>query len=378
MKFDIEDPRVTAKKKKAKKKKNDRMFFITVALLLLALILLVIYYVSLDSTPVSNPPAPKVIQQSKLNIVNENSNERPIAVMIDNNIGDIKHAGLQDSYINYEMIVEGGLTRIMAIYKDKEVDLIGPVRSARHYFLDYAMEHNAVYAHYGWSPYAEKDIKDLDVNNINGMTDRSPFVRDTNIAAPHNVFTSTTKLRNYFSEKGYSQEVNNWRVLNYSYGEVNLQNEIDGIEASTEVVEDESEDTSDNNKDNPANKVSLYYSNSQLRTYVYDSNNKYYLRYMNNKAHIDRASNKQLHFKNIIIVKVNNKNLDNEGRQDLDTIGSGDGYYITNGYMVPIKWEKDGRSSKSVYTTSNGEQIRVNDGNTFIQVVPVNSNIIIE
>ena len=88
--------------------------------------------------------------------------------MIDTNIGDAKHAGLQDSYVNYEIIVEGGLTRIMALFKDKEVGIVGPVRSARNYFLDYALEHDAVYAHFGWSPNAEADIKELQVQNING------------------------------------------------------------------------------------------------------------------------------------------------------------------------------------------------------------------
>ena len=192
MKFDIVDPKDAARKKKAHKKKQDKQFFMIAGLLLLALVLLIIYYFTLDNTPQTPVEGPKVIQQSRLKVVNENSNERPIAVMIDNNVGNSSQAGLQDSYLNYEIIVEGGLTRIMAIYKDKEVSSIGPVRSARHYFLDYAMESDAVYAHYGWSPYAERDIKNLDFNNINGMTDSSPYGRDTTIAAPHNVFTSTT------------------------------------------------------------------------------------------------------------------------------------------------------------------------------------------
>ena len=68
-----------------------------------------------------------------LSLIHIYSNQRPIAVMIDNNIGNGRHAGLQESYLNYEIIVEGGLTRIMAVFKDKDVSLIGPVRSSRHY-----------------------------------------------------------------------------------------------------------------------------------------------------------------------------------------------------------------------------------------------------
>lgn len=367
MKFDIVDPKDEARRKKAQKKKQDRQFFMIAGLLLIALVLLIVYYFTLDNTPQVPVEGPKVIQQSRLKAINENSNERPLAVMIDNNVGNDNQAGLQDSYLNYEIIVEGGLTRIMAIYKDKEVSLIGPVRSARHYFLDYAMESDAVYAHYGWSPYAEKDIKNLDVNNINGMTDSSPYSRDTTIAAPHNVFTSTSKLRNYFSNKNYEQETSNWRLLNYSYSELDL----------APVIEDEALE-SNNNSAKAANKVSMTYSNSQTRSYTYDENNKYYLRFMNNNPHLDKTSKQQLHYKNIIIMKVSNSNIDNTGRQDLATTGTGEGYFITNGGVVSINWSKDSRTSKTVFSYPNGDPIRVNDGNTFIQVVPMNSNIVIE
>ncbi len=364
MKFDIEDPKVLARKKRAQKKAQDKKFFTALGILLAVLIILGIYYINLSKKPTVTPPAPKVIQQSRLKIVNENSNQRPLAVVIDNNIGSTYHAGLQDSYINYEMIVEGGLTRILAIYKDKEVSLIGPVRSARHYFLDYAMDNDAVFVHYGWSPYAKRDIENLDINNINGMTDPSSFVRDTEIAAPHNVFTNTTKLRNYFSNKSYAQESTNWKILNYSYTDIDLAPEVeeDALESSTP-------------ESNKANKVSMTYSSNQIRSYTYDETNKYYLRYMNGRAQLDRITKKQLHYKNIIIIKVENKTIDNEGRQELATTGTGEGYFITNGGVVPIIWTKDSRSSKMIFTYSNEEEIRVNDGNTFIQIVPMNSKI---
>ena len=135
---------------------------------------------------------------------------------------------------------------------------------------------------------------------------------------------------------------------------------------------------SNNNDSKAANKVSMTYSNNQTRSYEYDENNKYYLRFMNNSPHLDKTSKQQLHYKNIIIIKVSNKNIDNTGRQDLSTTGTGDGYFVTNGGVIPIKWSKDSRSSKTVFSYISGDPIRVNDGNTFIQVVPMNSNIVIE
>lgn len=95
--------------------------------------------------------------------------DRPIAVMIDNNINAMPQAGLLEADLVYEIIVEGGETRMMAVLKGKDVEKIGPVRSSRHYFLDYALENDAIYVHFGWSPQAESDISTMGVNNINGL-----------------------------------------------------------------------------------------------------------------------------------------------------------------------------------------------------------------
>ena len=74
--------------------------------------------------------------------------------------------------------------------------------------------------------------------------------------------------------------------------------------------------------------------------------------------------------KNVVIEKVSNKTLDSYGRQDLSTTGTGDGYYITNGYALPIKWEKSSRKSKTKYKYDDGKEVKINDGNTFVQIMP--------
>ena len=292
------------------------------------------------------------VEKKGLTVYDVNSNRRPIAVMIDNNVGNNAHVGLQDAYLTYEIIVEGGLTRIMAIFKDVNTSVIGPVRSSRHYFLDYALESDAIYAHYGWSTFAQNDIRSLGVNNINGLYD-SGYYRNYNIAAPHNVFTSIEDLYNVAGSKGYSTTSDNYSLLNYTPDDVNFN-------ATSDLL--------------TANNISMTYSYSQVRSYTYDSTNRYYLRYMNNSPHTDRDSGVQYHYKNIIIMKVNNSTLDSYGRQDLDTVGNGEGYYITNGYAIPITWSKDSRSGKTHYYYG-GNELVVSDGNTMIQVVPLNSSI---
>ena len=122
-----------------------------------------------------------------------------------------------------------------------------------------------------------------------------------------------------------------------------------------------------------ANNVSIKYSNSTTSSYTYDPENKVYKRFVNDKEHVDYVTKKQYTFKNIITYQVSNYNLNDgsgKGRQGLDNIGSGTGYYISEGYAVPITWEKTAHSSQTVYKDLNGQEIKVNDGNTFIQIYP--------
>ncbi len=345
------------KKKKTRMNKKDKRFIIVCFFIIIMCFGGIgYYYFHIDKTVKKDPKIVKK-EEKKLTIVDQDSNQRPLAIMYDNNVGYSAHAGLQESYLNYEIIVEGGLTRIMALFKDKDVAIVGPVRSSRHYFLDYALESDAIYCHYGWSEFAKSDIKALGVNNINGLTNDKAYRRDTSISAPHNVFTSTSTLYDQAAATSYDTKTKDWKLLNYSVDEVNLN--------STENT-----DTS-----LVSNHVSLKYSNFQTTSYEYDSQNKYYLRYMDGNAHVDKETKNQLHYKNIIIMKVNNKTIDSYGRQDLDTVGTNEGYYITNGYAIPITWSKQSRTSKTKYYDAQGTEIKVNDGNTFIQIIPMTASI---
>ena len=302
-----------------------------------------------------------VVEEKKLQIVNEDSNSRSYAIMINNHsVARANHAGLQDAYIVYEAIVEGGLTRMMAIFKDKDTARIGSVRSARHYFLDYALENDSIYVHFGWSPQAQNDIKTLGIDNINGLYD-SPFWRDYSlgVALEHTAFTSISGLASYSSTKGYRTTSDKKLLLNYNVDEVN-------IEAKEGAM--------------IANNVDIVYSGYVTTSYVYDSVNQVYLRFVNGEAHMTSDENKvatQVSAKNIIIANMNNYSIDSYGRQNLDNIGEGTGYYITNGYAVLIKWIKNSRDSQTIYQYLDGTEIEVNDGNTYIQLHPINQAVTI-
>ena len=299
--------------------------------------------------------------EKKLQIVDLNSNSRPYAVMINNNHAAWPQAGLQDAYIVYEIVVEGGITRMMALYKDADTAKIGSIRSSRHYFLDYALENDAIYVHFGWSPKAQSDISTLKINNINGLYDTC-FWRDKTLkrAYEHTAFTNIEKLKETTKKKGYRTETDKDLLLNYSVDELDLSSKEGAI---------------------PANSVVIKYSNYHTTSYEYDSENKVYKRTMSGVPNTDLDSGVQYTAKNIITYKVEDTALidtENKGRRDLKNIGSGEGYYITNGYAVPITWEKSSRSAQTVYKYKDGSEIVVNDGNTFIQIQPLNQALTME
>ena len=295
-----------------------------------------------------------IVEEKKFQIVDQDSTSRNYAVMINNHsIARANHAGLQDAYIVYEAIVEGGLTRMMAIYKDKDTARIGSVRSARHYFLDYAMENDAIYVHFGWSPQAESDIKKYGINNINGLYDNI-FWRDYSlgVALEHTAFTKMESIESYSNTKGYRTTTDKELLLNYNVDEVNI-NEQEGA-----II---------------ANQIDIVYSSYVTSSYTYDAQNKVYLRSVNGTPHMTSDENKnatQVTAKNIIIADMNNYSIDSYGRQTLENIGTGNGYYITNGYAVPIQWYKASRDSQTFYKYLDGTEIEVNDGNTYIQLHP--------
>ena len=337
----------------ARRKKSKKKFWIILLLLVIAGV--GGYYVWTNFDDVKEK-VQEVKPEKKLKIVDEDSKTRSIAVMINNNHAAWPHAGLQDAYLAYEILAEGGITRIMVLFKDQNTEKVGSVRSARPYYLDYALENDAIYVHYGWSEKAKSDISALDVDNINGLTASDVFWRDKTLrkATEHTVFTSMENINKYAKEKGYDRDTNKDLLLNYSVDEIDLSKREDAIKADTVFM-----------------KYS-YYTNT---SYEYDSENKVYKRFMSGQEHKDAVTLEQYTVKNIIITPIQTHSYDSYGRLKLDNIGSGEGYFITDGYAIPITWTKDSRSSQTVYKNLDGEEIKVNDGNTYIQITPPSESV---
>ncbi len=284
--------------------------------------------------------------------------DRPIAVMIDNHDDARPQVAINDAYVVYEIIVEGGYTRLMPIFKGQDIDKIGPVRSARHYFLDYALENDAIYVHFGQSPQAGSDIQELNVDDIEGIYySNTEFTRTSGKYSPHNVLVSTDSIIDIAKRKDYRTTSDDESVLKYNAEEFDLESDM------------------------LAEEVYIPFSQSEDVSFKYDSESKRYVKYANNEKQIDWISEEDVTFKNIIITFIENYTLndpENKGRQGLSNIGTKKGYYITNGKAIEITCTKDSRASKTVYKDLEGNEIEVNDGNTYIGICPLNADVTIE
>ena len=321
-----------------------------------------------------------VVPEKKIQIFN--GTERPIAIMIDNHSGAWPQANLNKAYLVYEIVVEGGETRLMAVFKGQDLEKIGPVRSSRHYFLDYALENDAIYVHHGWSPQAEADISKLNVNNINGISESSKdFWRVKDKSAPHNLFTSTSSILKIAERKGYKTTSSKESILNYVATEFDLNDKYKmELTEETENVNEELGQTT-NSQVILANSVTIPHSKLQTVKYEYNAETKTYTRYARKVLQTDYLTGEPVTTKNIIITICDNYTLqdaENKGRQGLKNIGTFDGYYITNGSAIKIKCIKTSRDTQTVYKDLDGNEINVNDGNTFINICPTDAKIVIE
>ncbi len=287
---------------------------------------------------------------------------RSVAIMIDNDVEAAwPHAGLNNAYMIYEISVEGGASRLIAFFKDDNLpNCVGPIRSARHYFLNYVQEHDAIYCHFGWSPLAQQNIPKLGINNINGIYDNY-YKRLGPDKTWHNAFSDKETIDKFIARKKYRDVQNQGSIISYNRYDTDIE--------SGDV----------------ANRVSCKYSGFHETVFEYDEESKTYLISMRNSSnknriieHVEKYTGDRFYTKNILVYEVRHKLLDDpekKGRIDLFNVGTGSGYYITNGKSMPIKWSKSSSGARTIYTDLEGNEISFNDGITWVEIVPPSDQV---
>lgn len=302
---------------------------------------------------------PEGMVKSKLTglwISDDTAQYRPYAVMINNIKVASPQSGLSAADILCESLVEYGITRFMAVFEAQDAladttSRIGSIRSARHYFVNFANEFDAIYVHFGGTTYATDEIINQQVDEVDGIKGglaNWAFTRDEAIQSPHNVFLNYSVMLN--------------EVLKSS-----LRNEWDANR--NEFFNFYEQDTIPENGKN-AEKVTIQFSQSVRPYLIYDKDTGEYIRYQFGVVHKDANNDQPLTFKNIIVQYVKHSEISN-GYLDLELENQeGDGYYVTNGVAIPIVWKRNEAKNECHYYDASGKELYINVGKTYIAIYP--------
>ena len=305
--------------------------------------------------PTPDPNAGKVKSVLTGEYISEKTaKQRPFAVIINNiEYANLHQQGTSQIDVLYEALAEGGITRMLGVFQGTgKIKRLGSVRSARHYFVSFASEWDAIFCHFGQTSYAISKIEELGINNLSGLSAIGGVVykRDNSLKAPHNVFTSGEKMLKGAKQLGYRTK----------FKEEKMAKHFDFYDEDTELV---SEDQ--------AKYVYLPFSEYSTCYLKYDEKSKEYKKFEYKTKHVDHKNNKQLSFKNVIIQLVKETNIDRNGYQHLYLHKrKGEGYYITNGKRMKIKWRKNEEEGTMCYYDMDGNVLNINSGKTYIAAYP--------
>lgn len=293
----------------------------------------------------------KVVSSLDGQMYNEDvSNRHPVAVMIENHPDARPQSGLDKAKIVYEAIAEGGITRFMAIFGPESASKVGPVRSARTYYLDWALEYDAFYAHVGGNIDAldlipQIKIKDLD--QFRYGTEAYWRVPQTGKATEHTMYTDTDKLWNIASD-------NKWSITS----------SFDSYAFKTDSPEAQRPESQD---------VSINFSTATYEvTWKYNKKDNLYYREMAGVAHKDAVSGNQLTAKNVLIEEVQRTPVVtriNESGWSMDTVGEGKAKVLMDGKLIEGKWKKTSRTARTNFYDADGNKLQFDPGVFWYEIV---------
>lgn len=288
----------------------------------------------------------------------EERDRRPVAIMINNIKKSLPQHGICEGDIYYECAAEGGITRIMMLVADYEnLPTVGSIRSSRDYFVDFLHNHDAIYVHAGGSGQAYDKILTRGINNLDGVNMYLPttFWRDQwrreNMGYEHSMMTNGPEIVNGIEFKDYRTALDENQVPLFNFYDENTDNKLVG---------------------SPAPHIRMQSTSIQTVDFVYNEETGEYLRYQyNGMPHVDGTTGEQLSVKNVLILFTDISLIpgDEAGRLAVGTVGSGQGYYITNGKRKVVNWSREGKTSTMHIEYRNGDELILNSGKTFICVV---------
>lgn len=273
---------------------------------------------------------------------------RAVMVSIENTPKARPQSGLCRAPIVYEFLVEGGITRFLALFWSDIPDKIGPIRSVRPYMIEIAQEYDALLLHAGASPDGFDMLDKTDFTNLDQIYNGKYYWRSQQRPNPHNLYTGDYRINDYLDE-----------MLGIEYKNRFNFEEIMIISNAKSVAEE----------------ISINYWGNYKVLYEYNRQENIYKRFLDSKDNPHSCENgEQITVRNIIIQFVETKVKDDVGRLSLKLEGENKALYFRNGVVSEGHWQKNGFKSTKFYD-ENDQLITVNPGNTWIQIVPTDTNI---
>lgn len=280
---------------------------------------------------------------------------RPIAVVINNLHRALPQSGITSADIIYEVLTEGDVTRLVGIFQSCIPDKIGPVRSARDSFIDFAFNHDALFVHHGRSPDADTRLRNTRITNLDGMSLGQVFWRDRNYPywhhnsgqrpLEHSSYTSRARIETHLDSRSIRDYVND----NPAYG-LNFGTVIPYPDAGI------------------ANTVVVPFSVPYTRTFIFDPETGKYLVENRDGPILDAETREQAAVTNILIQITTKRVTGTLGQRTIGTVGEGDGFWAVGGYYRPVRWAKDGHTLPMRWYCMDGQPLILAPGRTWICV----------
>lgn len=292
-------------------------------------------------------------------------NQRPVAVMLNNLKGSLPQQGNGQADVIYEVLAEGGITRMVALYQEIDlIDTVGSIRSARPYYIELAMGHDAIFIHAGGSQDAYSSIRKWGTTALDGVN--GPYLnnkgaesnlmwRDTDrmskMSYEHTVVSNGNAMMEFIPESA-------WRDIGEAY-------------ASPFIFVDDVSLDGEN-----ATVVTVPFSTYKTGAFEYDGESGLYVVSQYGNVTVDGNTQESLTAQNVLILKARCVDTyDDLDHIDVYVTGSGSGYYATDSQIIPINWSKSAYNEPMVYTTEDGALLELQRGTTYINIVPLNAKV---
>lgn len=300
----------------------------------------------------------------------ELTNNRPVAIMLNNLKVALPQQGQSQADIIYEVLVEGAITRMMGVYQDTTgIEKIGAIRSSRTYYLELALGHDAIYIHAGGSEDAYTNISAWGVASLDGV--RGNYMSNTD--GENLMWRDSERLKT--SSLEHTVVTTGDTIVEKLASYTNLRRELaDDYTYEMLFTEDGTPEGG-----GVAEEITVPFSSYKTGLFHYDSEiGKYYVDEYG-EAYIDGNTGDQVAVTNVIIIETAcTATYDALDHINVDLHSGGTGYFACGGSYIPITWSKSYPDGQLVYTMEDGTPLTLGQGNSYVNIVPLNCAVTFE